>query len=72
MSARKNCSIMHLSKEEFFLAPLYDVASVLPYRRLRRSPRGCAMPIGREKRFGRLTGAHVERFARESPLAKRG
>ncbi len=64
----KNYSIMHLAGDEFFLAPMYDVASVLPYRRLRRSPRGCAMPIGREKHFGRLAGSHIERFANNNRL----
>ena len=64
----KNYSLMHLSDNDFFLAPLYDVASILPYVKKKRSARAAAMPIGREKRFGRLTGSNIDRFARNNGL----
>jgi serine/threonine-protein kinase HipA len=68
----KNYSIMHLSGESLFLAPLYDVASILPYEKTRRGPRVAAMPIGREKRFGRLTGSNLDRFANGNELSADG
>ena len=64
----KNYSLMHLSGSELFLAPLYDVASILPYKKAKRGPRVAAMPIGREKRFGKLTGSNIDRFATSNGL----
>lgn len=64
----KNYSVMHLVGNEFFLAPLYDVASIFPYEKKRRGARLAAMPIGREKRFGRLTGSNIDRFAANNGL----
>lgn len=67
----KNYSLMHLSQDSLFLAPLYDVASILPYVKRKRGARVAAMPIGREKRFGRLTGSNIDRFARSNDLDAR-
>ena len=67
----KNYSLMHLFAGEVFLAPLYDIASILPYAKRKRGARVAAMPIGREKRFGRMTGANVDRFAQGNGLDAR-
>lgn len=61
----KNYSVL-LRARQVRLAPLYDVASALPYdaqdsgHELDRA----AMSIGGEKIFGRVTGRHWARFAR--------
>lgn len=64
----KNFSLIHLEAGRTILAPLYDVASILPYQPLSAAPRHAAMRIGREKTFGRLTGSNVKRFARTNQL----
>ncbi|MBR3225703.1 MAG: HipA domain-containing protein [Atopobiaceae bacterium] len=64
----KNYSLMHLADDDVFLAPLYDVASIFPYAKKKRGARVAAMPIGKEKRFGRLTGSNIDRFARSNEL----
>ena len=64
----KNYSLIHLTGNDLFLAPLYDVASMLPYAKTKRGPRVAAMPIGREKRFGKLTRSNIERFAASNSL----
>lgn len=74
----KNYSLMHLPNGRLVLAPLYDVASALPYEpggsefgysendglpgtsdELRKA----AMGIGGERRFGKISRKHWERFA---------
>ncbi len=58
----KNYSILFDLHDEPILAPLYDVASGLPYD----SPRGgwrLAMGIGGENRFGRLRRSNLRRYA---------
>ncbi len=59
----KNYSLLHLASGECELAPLYDVASMLPYDRRSRRPLRMAMSIGGENRMGRVERRHVERFA---------
>jgi serine/threonine-protein kinase HipA len=53
----KNYSIVHGPGKTFALAPLYDVASYLPYW---HADEGCtvALPIGRERRIGKA-GKHA-------------
>lgn len=68
----KNYSLMHLSQKDVFMAPLYDVASIFPYKKASSGARHAAMPIGREKRFGRLTGSNIDRFARNNALDEHG
>lgn len=60
----KNYSVIHFSDGRFVLAPLYDVASILPYRRAPNRARRAAMSIGRCNEFGRLCGSNLDRLAR--------
>lgn len=72
----KNYSLLHLPGAGTFLAPLYDVASALPYGEepVEGFPgketgwRKAAMRIGGESRFGRLSRKHWNRFARDAGL----
>lgn len=63
----KNFSLLLLS-DLVRLAPLYDIASGVPYTndsgelRYKRT----AMRIGGENRFGSLTGAHIRKFAKRN------
>ncbi len=59
----KNYSILHLSARRNVLAPLYDVASGLPYDLSGDRPLRMAMSIGGENRLGFVRREHVERFA---------
>ena len=59
----KNYSLMHLSQTQCVMAPLYDVASALPYDLTEGRPLRMAMSIGGENRQGRVRRAHVEKFA---------
>ena len=59
----KNYSILHLGTTQRTLAPLYDVASGLPYDLTGGRPLRMAMSIGGENRLGFVRSAHVERFA---------
>ncbi len=59
----KNYSLFHISCQSCLLAPLYDVASGLPYDLTDGRPLRMAMSIGGENRLGHVGGAHVERFA---------
>ena len=58
----KNYSLLLAENGEMRLAPLYDVASVLPYRRPRETQR-IAMGIGGENRLGRVGRGAIERYA---------
>lgn len=70
----KNYSLIHSRDGSVRLAPLYDIASGLPYERLphngipgRNDGLGkSAMSIGGEKRFGKVSRRHWTRFARQS------
>lgn len=59
----KNYSLVHLGADRCVLAPLYDVASGLPYDLSGGRPLRMAMPIGGENRLGFVKHEHVERFA---------
>lgn len=65
----KNYSVLLLG-DEVRLAPLYDVASGLPYDATDEFSglRNAAMAIGGNRRFGYVTGKHWVQFARESRL----
>lgn len=56
----KNYSLL-LSGNGALLAPMYDVASGLPYELLRRHGK-LAMGIGGEDRMGRIGSGAIERF----------
>ena len=75
----KNYSILHVAGHRV-LAPLYDVASGLPYTRGAASfgssggdaPwRTSAMSIGGERELARIGGAQWEQLARDAQLARR-
>ncbi|MGQ4600459.1 HipA domain-containing protein [Nocardia sp. R6R-6] len=60
----KNYSVV-LSGVDVALAPIYDVASSLPYNPNRGSDlRRVAMPIGGRSKFGEVTLHHIAKFAR--------
>jgi serine/threonine-protein kinase HipA len=62
----KNYSVI-LDGEDVTLAPVYDVASVLPYPREPGSSLDrVAMSIGSHNKFGDVNLNHVERFARNT------
>lgn len=75
----KNYSLIHSPDGNIHLAPLYDIASGLPYERLpHRGIPGkddglgaSAMSIGGEKRFGRVSRRHWRRFARENGFGEK-
>ncbi|MBR3328775.1 MAG: HipA domain-containing protein [Atopobiaceae bacterium] len=64
----KNYSLLHLSANDTVLAPLYDVASGLPYDLTGNRPLRMEMSIGGENRLGHVSRGHVERFARLAGL----
>ena len=59
----KNYSLLHLDAGRCVLAPLYDVASGLPYDLSGGRPLRMAMSIGGENRLGFVGREHIERFA---------
>ena len=59
----KNYSLLHLAPNRCVLAPLYDVASALPYDLTAGKPLRMAMSIGGENRQGMVGRTQVERFA---------
>ena len=59
----KNYSILHLAPRVCTIAPLYDVASGLPYDLSQGHPLRMAMSIGGENRLGHVGRAQIERFA---------
>lgn len=60
----KNCSVL-LAGTQVRLAPLYDIASALPYEAGRSDSEitDSAMSIGGRRTFGSVTGRHWDRFA---------
>ncbi|MDO4291454.1 MAG: type II toxin-antitoxin system HipA family toxin [Eggerthellaceae bacterium] len=63
----KNYSILLGSTGTPTLAPLYDVASGLPYKPERGTWRS-AMSIGGQNEFGRVRGSNVRRFAEAASI----
>ncbi len=63
----KNYSLLIAENGDMRLAPLYDVASILPYRDPRKTYK-TAMSIGGENRFGFVSRNAIERFANAAGL----
>ncbi len=63
----KNYSVL-LADGQVRLAPLYDIASVLPYDDMYLPKLRLAMRIGGEYRVARISGRHWRRFAVENGL----
>lgn len=71
----KNHSLLLLAEDDVRLAPLYDVASIAPYRSLaprQRRPLRAALSIGGENRFGFVGREHVEKMVCDSALEELG
>ncbi|WP_314921865.1 HipA domain-containing protein [Slackia exigua] len=68
----KNYSVLHLANDETVLAPMYDVASALPYIPRLGNPWRSAMSIGGENRIGRLHRSHLVKFAESVSLPAEG
>ena len=71
----KNHSLLFESAQNIVLAPLYDVASIAPYRSLtpsKRKPLRAALSIGGENRFGMLSAEHVAKMVRDCGLEALG
>ena len=64
----KNFSCLIGARGRATLAPLYDLASTLPYPGRYLPRRKLAMKIGRESRLGYIRVRHWERFAAEVDL----
>ncbi|MDO4538172.1 MAG: type II toxin-antitoxin system HipA family toxin [Coriobacteriales bacterium] len=64
----KNYSLLHMKPNLCTLAPLYDVASGLPYGSEGNRPPRMAMSIGGENRLGYVHRTHVERFAQDAKM----
>lgn len=64
----KNYSLLHVENRGCLLAPLYDVASGLPYRLTDGRVLRMEMSIGGEDRLGFVIGKHVTRFARTAGI----
>lgn len=66
----KNFSILHAGGGQVRLAPIYDVASVLPYApQVQFQDVKLAMKIGGEYRLSEIGLRHWERFADENRIA---
>lgn len=65
----KNYSVLLGQNGMPVLAPLYDVASILPYETPREAR--LAMSIGKENRIGRLRRTNLQRFAESAQLEER-
>lgn len=63
----KNYSIL-IAADQVRLAPLYDIASALPYDDMYLPKLRMAMRIGGEYRIERISGRHWRRFATDSSL----
>lgn len=71
----KNHSLLLLADNDVRIAPLYDVASIAPYRSLtpqKRKPLRAALSIGDENRFGSAGSANVEKMVRDAGLTDLG
>ena len=66
----KNYSLIHAGRHACLLAPLYDVASGLPYNLTGNRPLRLAMSIGGENRLGFVRRKHVERFAETARIER--
>lgn len=64
----KNYSLLHVWPNGCALAPLYDVASGLPYDLSGKKPLRMAMSIGGENRLGFVQRIHLERFAHDAQM----
>lgn len=67
----KNHSLLLLADDDVRLAPLYDVASIAPYRSLKpqkRKPLRAALSIGGENRFGLAGRENVEKMVHDLGL----
>ena len=60
----KNFSLLHGVQGDTALAPLYDAASIFPYRESERETIRMARSIGGENRFGHVGKGALGRFAR--------
>lgn len=71
----KNHSLIHVGRDDVRLAPLYDVASIAPYRSLaptQRKPLRAALSIGGENRFGMVGSRNVESMVEANNLEDLG
>ena len=71
----KNHSLLFEDAQNIALAPLYDVASIAPYRSLtpsQRQPLRAALSIGGENRFGMLGAKHVTKMVHNCELEELG
>jgi serine/threonine-protein kinase HipA len=64
----KNYALLHAPRGRVRLAPIYDVASALPYPRLDRRRLRLAMSIGGERKVREIHGKHVRKLAGELAL----
>lgn len=63
----KNYSVLHEDETGFFLSPMYDVASILPYKHEKERIK-LAMSIGGENRLFRLSAGNLRRHAEIAEL----
>lgn len=71
----KNHSLVIASSDDVRIAPLYDVASIAPYRTLaptKRKPLRAALSIGGENRFGMLEAKNVRKMVTDCKLDELG
>ncbi len=71
----KNHSLVFPANGQVRLAPLYDVASIAPYKSLapgRRKPLRAALSIGGENRFGFVGGKDIEKMVGQCGLEECG
>ncbi len=71
----KNHSLVIASPGDVRIAPLYDVASIAPYRTLaptKRKPLRAALSIGGENRFGMLEAKNVRKMVPDCKLDELG
>jgi serine/threonine-protein kinase HipA len=71
----KNHSLLHVAPDDIRIAPLYDVASMAPYRSLRptqRKPLRAALSIGGENRFGLVGSNQIDKMTRDCQLEDLG
>lgn len=69
----KNHSLLFMGKDDIRIAPLYDVASIAPYRHLspqKRKPLRAALSIGGENRFGMLEASNVRKMVEDCALSE--
>ena len=64
----KNYAVLIGAEGRVRLAPLYDVASILPYTQIDFKKAKLSMKLGGEYRFGNIQARHWERMARDIRL----